>query len=123
MRRSAPRPDYTHLCKLLPGTLSASLAARFHRLRLLRQAVRQDPVRPATPAVLVGQEVRQDPARPFHLLVRLRRAPPLAPVRSPLRKWKVQLQPPYFSHAHPSCRSALGSTTNCDCLLAPAARN
>jgi hypothetical protein len=99
MRRSAPHLDYTPRCKSLPGTLSASFGARFHRLRLLRQAVRQDPERPAAPAVLVRQEVRQGPARPFHLLARPRPARPFAPVRSPLRKWKVQLQPRYFSHA------------------------
>src|SRR5262245_53385182 len=119
MRRSEPRPRYTRLCTLQPGSWSACPAAHLHWLRLLRQTVREDPVRPAALAVLVGQEVRQDPARPFHLLARPRRVPPLAPVRSPLRKWKAQLQLRYFSHAHPSCRSALSSTTNSDCLLAP----
>jgi hypothetical protein len=108
MRRSAPRPDYTPRDKLLPDTLSASLAARFHWLRLLRQTVREDPVRPAALADPVGQE---DRLRLFPPAAQPRPALPLAPLRSLLRKWKAQLQPRYFSHAHLSYRSALSSTT------------
>jgi hypothetical protein len=107
MRRSAPRPDYTPRDKLLPGTLSASLAARFHRPpKPQAKAALAAPVRPAALAVPVGQE---DRLRLFPPAARPRRAPPLVPVRSPLRKWKAQLQPRYFSHAHLSYRSARSS--------------
>jgi hypothetical protein len=86
MRRSEPRPDYTPRDKLLPDSRSASPAARFHWLRLLRRAAREDPLRPSAPAVLVGREALRVLVRPSHPPARPRPALPLAPLRSLLRK-------------------------------------
>jgi len=58
----------------------------------------------------VAPVAREDRLRRSPPAARPRRARPLAPVRSPLRKWKAQLQPRYFSHAcaHLSCRRLSG---------------